>query len=69
VADPLGHAIRRLNASLSIFWTLLEEPMKAAEMAEIMQELYPDVPPAQLNSDAEQAVRFLWEKRLAVPTV
>lgn len=68
VADPLGHAIRRLNASLSIFWTLLEEPVTASEMAAVMQEIYPDVPPAQLHADAEQAVRFLWEKRLAVPT-
>ena len=69
LADREGYAIHRLNPSLSLIWVMLEEPAPLQLLAEVLQDLYPDVPPEQLRADARQALVFLWKKRLIEPVV
>lgn len=67
LADGDGFAIHRLNPVSAIIWTLLDEGLTGAEMVEVMQELYGDVPAERLRADVAGALEFLWQERLIAP--
>ena len=67
VATPDGSAIHRLNAGLKLIWLLLEEPATADDVAQVLSELYPEIPSQQLHRDAVAGFEQLWTLGLLMP--
>jgi hypothetical protein len=57
--------IRHLNPVASLIWLALEQPLRRAELVELMAEFYPGVPREQLAADVRRALAQLVEMDLA----
>ncbi len=66
LADARGVTIHRLNPVSNVIWALLDTPLSGVEMVDVLQELYPDVGPAQLRNDVLAAVQFMVRQYLVV---
>jgi hypothetical protein len=66
LADAQGWAIHRLNQGSMLIWKLLNEPMSGLELAELMRDIFPDIPHQRLLADAIEALKFLWSHQLIV---
>ncbi|MEL7179008.1 MAG: PqqD family peptide modification chaperone, partial [Pseudomonadota bacterium] len=64
LADARGVTIHRLNPVSNVIWALLDAPLTGVEMVDVLQELYPDVGPAQLRKDALSALQFMVQRHL-----
>ena len=64
LADGLGISIHRLKPVSAIIWKLLDEQLSGEDMIDVMQEIYPDVPTAQLRDDTAKALKFFVMHRL-----
>lgn len=59
VADAAGAGIFRLNPGMVPVWRLLESPVSAAEIAEVLDEVFPGVGRATLDRDVAAALGAL----------
>lgn len=64
LADGHGISIHRLNPVSSVIWKLLDEQMTGVDMADLLQELYPDIESERLRGDTLGALQFLAKHRL-----
>lgn len=51
LADAGGRAIHRMDPLAAAIWDLIEDPMPAHVVAEILLEAFPQTPPEQVSSD------------------
>lgn len=67
VADTSGVGIFRLNGGMLPIWTLLEEPIGAAEVVDILQQVFPDTGRDALTRDVHDALSQLRTAGLIEP--
>ena len=59
ISDPEGAGIHRLNAISEAIWLLLADPITPSQIVEILQVANPDVPGADIQSDANNFLTAL----------
>ena len=64
LADDAGAAIHRLNPTGSAIWELMAEPVTLDDIVTILAAAFPELDPAQLQSDVDGLLRELLHKNL-----
>jgi hypothetical protein len=60
LADAEGRAIHRMDPLAAAIWTLIDEPMSAADLVDLTVEAFPDAAPDQVVSDIERLLSRLY---------
>ncbi|MCV2872085.1 PqqD family protein [Defluviimonas sp. WL0050] len=64
LTDRSGLGIHSLNSGALAIWRLLEEPMRLADVSEVLSAAFPDVPHEQIAKDCAEVLRRFVENRL-----
>jgi hypothetical protein len=59
LADPEGRGIHRMDPLAATIWTLIEEPMPARLLVEVLDEAFPGVGPDRIAGDVDRLLREL----------
>ena len=59
LVHPDGKQIHNLNPMAAALWRLLEQPLTARDMADVVQAAFPIMAPAKVEEDVKQVVMDL----------
>lgn len=65
LVNPADDTIFYLNPLSAGLWKLLADPISIADAGRIVQEAFPDTPPAQIAADVAKLIAELEKKGLA----
>jgi hypothetical protein len=67
LVNPETDTVFYLNPLGTAIWQLLAQPISAAEVAAILQDVFPDVSPKEIADDVSGLLNNLHKKNLALP--
>lgn len=69
LADPEGLAIHRMDPLAAAIWAVLQEPVTAQDIQDLLIEAFPATEPARVKADLHRLLKMLHEAGLIEPAV